>query len=136
MNENGLYLDAVFTDDGQRGLRYSPFYANSGFYYIKASERATYFAWSIMTGFPMIQRTGSHQNVFTMRLQETMDLAGLRSKLLTLQDFPNGFYYHHNNTYMVDFLVNKIYEPCKIDYVILYYVFNQILIVFLIYFLF
>ena len=49
MGVNGRPLDAVLTDDGQRGLRYSPFYANSGFYYIKASPQATYFAWSIMT---------------------------------------------------------------------------------------
>ena len=106
-------VDAIFTDDGQRGLRYSPFYANSGFYYVTYSEQTTYFAWSIMTGFPMIQRTGSHQNVFTMRLQETMDLGKLQAKLLTLHDFPNGFNYHHNKTYMVDFLVEKKYQPCK-----------------------
>ena len=49
LRTNGRQIDAIFTDDGQRGLRYSPFYANSGFYYIVASDRATYFAWSIMT---------------------------------------------------------------------------------------
>ena len=105
-------VDAIFTDDGQRGIRYSPFYANSGFYYIKYSERSKYWAYSIMTAFPMIQRTGSHQNVFTMRLQESLDIqGGLRTKLLLLQDFPNGLYYHHNKSYMVDFLVNKKHKP-------------------------
>ena len=28
-------IEAFFSDDGQRSLRYSPFYANSGFYYLK-----------------------------------------------------------------------------------------------------
>lgn len=111
---NNLHIDGIFTDDGQRGLRYSPFYANSGFYYVVASERASYFAWSIMMGFPMVQRTGSHQNVFTMRLQEAMDIAQFRSKLLTLHDFPNGYNYHHNLTYMQEFLIDKIHNPCKI----------------------
>ena len=29
------HIEAFFSDDGQRSLRYSPFYANSGFYYLK-----------------------------------------------------------------------------------------------------
>ena len=64
-----------------------------------------------MMGFPMIQRTGSHQNVFTARLMETMDLGKLRTKLLNLEEFPNGYNYHHNKSYMVDFLVEKKYQP-------------------------
>ena len=28
--------DAYFSDDGQRGIRYTPFFANSGFYYVMA----------------------------------------------------------------------------------------------------
>jgi hypothetical protein len=28
--------DAYFSDDGQRGIRYTPFFANSGFYYVLA----------------------------------------------------------------------------------------------------
>lgn len=29
-----LYIEALFSDDGQRGVRYTPFFANSGFYYL------------------------------------------------------------------------------------------------------
>ena len=47
-----------------------------------------------------------------MRLQESLDIqGGMRTKLLLLQDFPNGLYYHHNKSYMVDFLVNKKHQP-------------------------
>jgi hypothetical protein len=30
-------VDAFFSDDGQRGIRYTPLFANSGFYYIKST---------------------------------------------------------------------------------------------------
>ena len=31
---SGSVVEAFFSDDGQRSLRYAPFYANSGFYYL------------------------------------------------------------------------------------------------------
>jgi hypothetical protein len=34
--------------------------------------------------------SGSHQNVFTSRLIESMDLAGVKPKLLSMNEFPNG----------------------------------------------
>ena len=36
------------------------------------------------------QISGSHQNVFTSRLIESMDLAGVKPKLLSMNEFPNG----------------------------------------------
>lgn len=64
-----------------------------------------------MTGFSMIQRLGSHQNVFTSRNMEGMDMYGLRSKLLSMDVFPNGYYYHHNRPYMREFLILKTVDP-------------------------
>ncbi len=43
------------SDDGQRSMRYTPFYANSGFYYLLSTERSVYFTWSIMTAMDSIQ---------------------------------------------------------------------------------
>jgi hypothetical protein len=63
-------VEAFFSDDGQRSKRYTPFYANSGFYYLLASERSVYFTWSIMIAMDAIQVLGSHQNVLTTRLIE------------------------------------------------------------------
>ena len=51
-------MEAFFSDDGQRSMRYTPFYANSGFYYLVASERSEYFAWSIMAAMDAIQVLG------------------------------------------------------------------------------
>lgn len=51
----GSYVEAFLSDDGQRSLRYAPFYGNSGFYYLLGTERSEQFAWSIMTAFDAVQ---------------------------------------------------------------------------------
>ena len=92
--------DAFFSDDGQRSLRYSPFYANSGFYYLYNTRATRHFAWTVMMAFDVLQTTGSHQNVFTFRLNENTDLAGVRPKLLDIREFPTGIMHHHDKRYM------------------------------------
>lgn len=92
--------EAFFSDDGQRSKRYTPFFANSGFYYLLASERSEYFAWSIMIAMDAIQVLGSHQNVFTTRLMEGLSITTRHTKILSLQEFPTGIMYHHNRGYM------------------------------------
>ena len=37
------YIEGFFSDDGQRSLRYSPYYANSGFYYLKGRLSFAFF---------------------------------------------------------------------------------------------
>jgi len=92
--------DAYLSDDGQRSLRYTPFFANSGFYYLVANPRTEYFAWTIMTAFDLLHITGSHQNVFTIRLIEALDLADIKPKLLSLREFPSGVKFNHDKPYM------------------------------------
>jgi len=92
--------DAFFSDDGQRGLRYAPFYANSGFYFLKANARTEYLAWLTLLAFDSVKATGSHQNVFVSKLAECLDIAGLAPALLTLDDFPTGVKYHRDKPYM------------------------------------
>lgn len=92
--------DAYLSDDGQRSLRYTPFFANSGFYYLVANPRTEYFAWTIMTAFDLLHITGSHQNIFTIRLIESLDLANIRPKLLSLREFPSGVKFNHDKPYM------------------------------------
>jgi hypothetical protein len=92
--------DAYLSDDGQRSLRYTPFFANSGFYYLVANPRTEYFAWTVLTAFDLLHITGSHQNIFTIRLIETLDIAGLRPKLLSLREFPSGVKFNHDKPCM------------------------------------
>jgi hypothetical protein len=93
-------IEAYFSDDAQRSLRYSPFYANSGFYYLRATPRTEYFAWSIMTIYDAVQALGSHQNVLTTRLVEGLALSAERTVILPLNAFPGGVHYHHDHAYM------------------------------------
>jgi hypothetical protein len=105
----GANPEAFFTDDGQRSLRYTPFYANSGFYYLVSSPRSIYFTWSIMTAFDVVQLLGSHQNVFTFRLIEGLGLNHQHSVLLPLNEFPNGVMYHHDAIYMEKLREHKVH---------------------------
>jgi hypothetical protein len=92
--------DGFFSDDGQRSLRYAPFYANSGFFYLKSNPRMIHFAWSIMTAFDILHISGSHQNVFTLRLLEGLDFSGLRPVMLSMTDFPSGVKFSHDRPFM------------------------------------
>jgi hypothetical protein len=96
----GSFIEAFFSDDGQRSMRYTPFYANSGFYYLRANRRSEYFAWSLMTAFDAVQRLGSHQNVLTARLSEGISLGHRNVKILPMDDFPNGILYHHDPNFL------------------------------------
>jgi hypothetical protein len=98
---SGSKIDGFFSDDGQRSKRYAPFYANSGFYFLLASERSVQFAWSIMRSFDAVQVLGSHQNVFTMKLVEGLGIGAANVKLLPLDDFGTGLQYHHDKVLVV-----------------------------------
>ena len=93
--------DMFLSDDGQRStVRYSPFYANSGFYYLVASKRTLNVAWNIMLSFDVMQSSGSHQNVFTQRLLEGLDIAQLHTQSMHQDNFTNGATYHHRPNFM------------------------------------
>jgi hypothetical protein len=54
-NNNNSSTDGFFSDDGQRGLRYAPFYANSGFYFLKSNQRTVYFSWLVLCAYDSIK---------------------------------------------------------------------------------
>lgn len=108
--QTGSHPEAFFSDDGQRSMRYTPYYANSGFYYLLSTERSIYFTWSVMTAMDSIQVLGSHQNVFTTKLVEGLAINHRHTKILTLEEFPTGIMYWHNSEYM-DKLFRKEVNP-------------------------
>lgn len=108
--QTGSHPEAFFSDDGQRSMRYTPYYANSGFYYLLSTERSIYFTWSVMTAMDSIQVLGSHQNVFTSKLVEGLSISHRHTKILSLEEFPTGILYHHNREYMKK-LRNKEIHP-------------------------
>ena len=96
----GSYVEAFLSDDGQRSLRYAPFYGNSGFYYLLGTPRSEYFTWSIMISFDAVQVLGSHQNVFTTKMVEGLAISHQHVMILPLYEFPTGILYHHDLAYM------------------------------------
>lgn len=138
----GLEPDILFSDDGNLSLRYAPFFANSGFYFMKSNAKTEQLTWSVMESMDYIQRLGnklldtfrryflivffffltdycvkeiklplflgSHQNVLTMRMMELTDLFNLRSKIIPLDDLPNGILYHHDLDFMKRMFQKKI----------------------------
>ena len=47
----GSNVEGFFSDDGQRSLRYAPFYANSGFYYLKCIGLIYSYSYSYLYWF-------------------------------------------------------------------------------------
>lgn len=93
-------VDVFMSDDGNHGMRFSPFYGNSGFYFILANARTEYVAWTVCTAFDHLHTSGSHQNVMTIRMMEGMDSVNLTALVLDIDDFPTGMKYHHDKPYM------------------------------------
>jgi hypothetical protein len=91
---------SYLSDDGQRSLRYTPFYANSGFFYMVSTPENVHFSYGIVIAFDSLQATGSHQNVFTSRLLENLDLTPSHRYFLDMLEFPSGVKFHHDKPYM------------------------------------
>lgn len=109
--KTGVQPTGFFSDDGQRGtIRFAPFFFNSGFYYILSSPLNVNIVWNIMLSFDVIQSGGSHQNAFTQRLMEAMDLGGVKPVALHEHDFATGASYHHDPKLMGQ-IATKQYLP-------------------------
>jgi hypothetical protein len=93
--------DVAFMDDGARTPRYTPFFTNSGFYYMKWNRKTLYFHEKMLKhAASEIGYTHSHQSVLIRHLVESHHLVGLQVLVLDQKDFPSGQMYHHNKKYM------------------------------------
>lgn len=92
--------DMYVTDDGQRTVRFSPFYTNSGFFYMSNNERCLYFSYSILTSYAYLLATGSHQFLFQKNLLEAIDNFRILPFILEQSLFPGGIKVHHDKPYM------------------------------------
>ena len=83
--------DIIFMDDGQISPRYSPFYVNSGFYFVKYNEKTVYLLEKMMKSGPSeISRSHSHQQVLIRHITEAHHLFGLQIYVLPRDQFPSG----------------------------------------------
>jgi len=103
----------VLQDDGSRSLRFSPFCANSGFYFIRHNERTQYFLTALLMQSDLVLRSFSHQSAMIAVLSEHASLFGLRVKTLGHAHFPSGYLYHRKKgngpwgNYFVDLFDGK-----------------------------
>uniref|UniRef100_A0A7S3JYD5 Nucleotide-diphospho-sugar transferase domain-containing protein n=1 Tax=Aureoumbra lagunensis TaxID=44058 RepID=A0A7S3JYD5_9STRA len=101
-------VDAFFMDDGARSMRYTPFYANSGFYFLRANDRVVFFMYRLLLSYDLILATRSHQHALIILLLEHVAKFGLTVSILDDQIFPQGKVFHHKKALMQQIVDGKI----------------------------
>jgi hypothetical protein len=104
-------FDVFFQDDGAHSIRYAPFSANSGFYYVKSNARTLAFLTDVFAKANVITRTQSHQQAMIGVLNDHSSTYGLRVKILSrdTDEFPGGYHFHKNKDYMKDMFLGKLH---------------------------
>ena len=92
-------FDMLFQDDGGHTVRYAPYSANSGFYYVRYNARTEYFFSSLLLAGDLILKTDSHQQALIALLSEHVSLYGLTVKVFSRDEdeFPGGYQYHQKS---------------------------------------
>ncbi|KAL7554504.1 hypothetical protein ACHAWF_017961 [Thalassiosira exigua] len=75
------HFDVLFQHDGSNSVRYAPYAANSGFYYVRANKRSQYLFTSLLYHSDLIITWDSHQQVIVQLLAEHSSLFGLNVKV-------------------------------------------------------
>lgn len=93
---NLMNFDLLFQDDGGHSVRYAPYSANSGFYYVRYNERSEYLFHSLLLSGDLILSTNSHQQALIATMNEHVSRFGLRVKVFSRDsdDFPGGYQFH------------------------------------------
>lgn len=108
-----MQYDIFFQDDGGHSLRYAPYSANSGFYFVRYNDRTRHFLTALlMAGGDMVISTKSHQQALIALLQEHVSLHGLKAKVLSrdMEEFPGGYQYNQKTgKYMRAFYEGKVH---------------------------
>ena len=83
-------FDVIFQHDGSLSVRYAPYTANSGFYYVRANKRSTYLFTSLLYHSDLIVTWDSHQQALIQLLAEHSSLFGLGVKVVgrDTEEFP------------------------------------------------
>jgi hypothetical protein len=111
-NDNGGF-DLIFQDDGSRDVRFAPFFANTGFYFVKNNDRTKYLFNHLVRMGDTIQQVKCDQESMAMFLNEHVSWKGLRVKVLGRdspegQLFPSGFHVHRRVEYMKQLMRGEV----------------------------
>lgn len=112
--------DMIFMDDGARTPRYTPFFVNSGFYYVKHNPKTLYMFENFLKAAPgEIGQTHSHQSVLIKHIAESHHLAHLAINVLDQTTFPSGQAYHENKPLLKKIVARKfrpyVFHMCWTD---------------------
>lgn len=88
--------DIQFMDDGARTPRFSPFFTNSGFFFIRYGPKTLYFQERMIRTYGEIMFTASHQATMIRHLTESHYFTGMQILILDDLLFPSGRAYHEN----------------------------------------
>lgn len=75
-------FDVIFQHDGSLSVRYAPYAANSGFYYVRANKKSQYLFTSMLYHSDLIITWDSHQQLLVQLLAEHSSLFGLNVKVI------------------------------------------------------
>ncbi len=90
------HFDVIFQHDGSNNVRFAPYSANSGFYYVRANKKTQYLFTSLLYHSDLIMTWDSHQAVLVQLLSEQSSLFGLNVKVLgrDTEMFPGEYPIH------------------------------------------
>lgn len=99
-----------------RTPRFTPFYFNSGFYFVRQTEKSGYLMERMLKTIAEIAETHSHQSTLTKYFSEVIDFTDIHFHLLENKDYPSGYQFHHEKDYiqqLLDFKVlPKVFHMC------------------------
>jgi hypothetical protein len=108
--------DIVFMDDGARTPRFTPFYFNSGFYYVRQTDKSKYLMERMLKIICELAETHSHQATLTKYFSEVIDFTPIKFRMLESHEYPAGYQFHHEKEYIKDLLdyktLPKVFHMC------------------------
>jgi hypothetical protein len=115
-NASVQQYDMIFQDDGGHSIRFAPYSANSGFYYVKNTKSTRYFLTSLLMAGDLVSYWGSHQQVMIALLGEHVSMYSLKVKVLNRDTgdvpFPAGYHFHKlKHEYMMPLLRGTKVHP-------------------------
>ena len=101
--------DMVFQDDGARTLFFSPYSANTGFYFVRNNRKTQYFFNQLLLSGDLVKALSSHQSALITQLAEFASLYGLKIKSWNRfsAEFPGGHNFHQQKDFMKKLILSK-----------------------------
>lgn len=103
----------IFQEDGGHPVRYNPYSANSGFYFVRYSQLTRHLMTTILMAGDVLLRAASHQQAVILFLNEFVSLYGLKVKIVNArhEEFPGGFQFHQRSKDYMKKMFNGTFKP-------------------------